>query len=111
MQIPEVIKEIHLDIESFSSVPIKFGQYPYAESARSPGKAHRPEKKHYSSGILKAAAVTKEFDENNGLIMRPSKEYSYLIGLSVTTLSISNPIASRKTPSAITLTLIRGNAP
>lgn len=31
-QIPEVIKEIHIDIECFSSVPIKFGQYPYAES-------------------------------------------------------------------------------
>ena len=31
-QIPEVIKDVHIDIESFSSVPIKFGPYPYAES-------------------------------------------------------------------------------
>ena len=31
-QIPEVIKEIHFDIESFSSVPIKNGTYSYAES-------------------------------------------------------------------------------
>lgn len=31
-QIPEVIKEIHIDLETFSSVPIKYGVYVYSES-------------------------------------------------------------------------------
>ena len=31
-QIPEVIKEIHIDLETFSSVPIKYGVYAYSES-------------------------------------------------------------------------------
>lgn len=32
MQIPEVIKKISIDLETYSSVPIKNGVYPYAES-------------------------------------------------------------------------------
>jgi DNA polymerase len=32
MQIPEVIKKLSIDLETFSSVPIKCGVYPYAES-------------------------------------------------------------------------------
>lgn len=32
MQIPETIKEISIDLETYSSVPIKNGVYPYAES-------------------------------------------------------------------------------
>ena len=32
MQIPEVIKTISIDLETYSSVPIKNGVYPYAES-------------------------------------------------------------------------------
>lgn len=32
MQIPEIIKEISIDLETYSSVPIKNGVYPYAES-------------------------------------------------------------------------------
>ncbi|MBQ6408613.1 MAG: DNA polymerase [Butyrivibrio sp.] len=31
-QIPEVIKDIHIDLETFSSVPIKYGGYIYSES-------------------------------------------------------------------------------
>lgn len=32
MQIPEVIKKLSIDLETYSSVPIKYGVYPYAES-------------------------------------------------------------------------------
>ena len=32
MQIPEVIKKISIDLETFSSIAIKYGVYPYAES-------------------------------------------------------------------------------
>ena len=32
MQIPEVIKKLSIDLETFSSVSIKYGVYPYAES-------------------------------------------------------------------------------
>lgn len=32
LQIPEVIKEIHIDLETFSSIPIKYGVYVYSES-------------------------------------------------------------------------------
>lgn len=32
MQIPEIIKKISIDLETYSSVPIKYGVYPYAES-------------------------------------------------------------------------------
>ena len=32
MQIPEVIQKISIDLETYSSVPIKYGVYPYAES-------------------------------------------------------------------------------
>lgn len=32
MQIPERIKKLSIDLETYSSVPIKFGVYPYAES-------------------------------------------------------------------------------
>lgn len=32
MQIPEVIQKISIDLETYSSVPIKYGIYPYAES-------------------------------------------------------------------------------
>lgn len=32
MQIPEVIKKLSIDLETYSSVPIKHGVYPYAES-------------------------------------------------------------------------------
>lgn len=32
MQIPEIIKKISIDLETYSSVPIKNGVYPYAES-------------------------------------------------------------------------------
>ena len=32
MQIPEVFKKLSIDLETFSSVPIKCGVYPYAES-------------------------------------------------------------------------------
>ncbi|TGY93597.1 hypothetical protein E5329_17710 [Petralouisia muris] len=32
MQIPEVIKKLSIDLETYSSVPIKCGVYPYAES-------------------------------------------------------------------------------
>lgn len=32
MQIPEKIKKISIDLETYSSVPIKYGVYPYAES-------------------------------------------------------------------------------
>lgn len=35
MQIPEVIKTISIDLETYSSVPIKNGVYPYAESSDS----------------------------------------------------------------------------
>lgn len=31
MQIPEVIKKLSIDLETYSSVPIKYGVYPYAE--------------------------------------------------------------------------------
>ena len=33
LQIPEVIKEIHLKLETFSSIPIKYGVYFYSESS------------------------------------------------------------------------------
>lgn len=32
MQIPEVVKKLSIDLETFSSVSIKYGVYPYAES-------------------------------------------------------------------------------
>ena len=32
MQIPEVIKKLSIDLETYSNVPIKYGVYPYAES-------------------------------------------------------------------------------
>lgn len=32
MQIPKVIKKLSIDLETYSSVPIKYGVYPYAES-------------------------------------------------------------------------------
>ena len=32
MQIPEVIKKLSIDLETYYSVPIKYGVYPYAES-------------------------------------------------------------------------------
>ena len=32
MQIPEIIKTISIDLETYSSVPITYGVYPYAES-------------------------------------------------------------------------------
>ena len=32
MQIPEVIKKLSIDLETYSSIPIKCGVYPYAES-------------------------------------------------------------------------------
>lgn len=32
MQIPEHIKKLSIDLETYSSVPIKYGVYPYAES-------------------------------------------------------------------------------
>lgn len=32
MQSPEVIKKLSIDLETYSSVPIKYGVYPYAES-------------------------------------------------------------------------------
>lgn len=32
MQIPEVIKKLSIDLETYSSIPIKYGVYPYAES-------------------------------------------------------------------------------
>ena len=32
MQIPERIKKLSIDLETYSSVPIKFDVYPYAES-------------------------------------------------------------------------------
>lgn len=35
MQIPEVIKTISIDLETYSSVPIKNGVYPYAEPSDS----------------------------------------------------------------------------
>ena len=35
MQIPEIIKTISIDLETYSSVPIKNGVYPYAESSDS----------------------------------------------------------------------------
>lgn len=35
MQIPEIIKTISIDLETYSSVPIKHGVYPYAESSDS----------------------------------------------------------------------------
>lgn len=35
MQIPEIIKTIFIDLETYSSVPIKHGVYPYAESSDS----------------------------------------------------------------------------
>ena len=35
MQIPEIIKTISIDLETYSSIPIKHGVYPYAESSDS----------------------------------------------------------------------------
>ena len=35
MQIPEIIKTLSIDLETFSSVPITYGVYPYAESSDS----------------------------------------------------------------------------
>ena len=32
MQIPEVIKKLSIDLETYSKVPIKYGVHPYAES-------------------------------------------------------------------------------
>lgn len=32
MQIPEMIKKLSIDLETYSNVPIKYGVYPYAES-------------------------------------------------------------------------------
>ena len=62
MQIPEVIKKLSIDLETYSSVPIKYGVYPYAESSRVAGiaKSYLASSRLYSARFLQVALILQK---------------------------------------------------